>query len=78
MNLVTLEFVKSRGLGVGLIQDLSDHNRHISLSGCRGSITEPLGYVVIWVQIPHMPSYDKDQVALVVVDDIRFIRRLVR
>ena len=74
MNLVTLEFVKSRGLGVGSIWDLSDHNGHISLSSCGGSITEPLGYIVLQVQIPYVPSYDEDQVALVVVDNSRFIR----
>ena len=40
-----------------------------------GRITEPLGYVVLWVQIPYVPSYDKDQVALVVMDDSSFLRR---
>ena len=62
INLVTLEFVKARGLDVGSIQDLTDHNGHIPLSGLGGNMTKPLGYVVIWVQIPYMPSYDKDQV----------------
>ena len=36
-------------------------------------MTEPLGYVVIRVQIPQVPSYDEDQEALVVCDDSRFI-----
>ena len=36
-------------------------------------MTKPLGYVVIRVQIPYMPSYGKDQVALVVRDDSCFI-----
>ena len=75
VNLVTLEFVKARGLGVGLIQDLNDHNWHIPLSGLGGNVTEPLGYVVNRVQIPYMPSYDEDQVALVVRDDSCFISR---
>ena len=43
MNLVTPEFVKARGLGVGSIQDLNDHNGHISLSDLGGSVTEALG-----------------------------------
>ena len=73
MNLVTPEFVKARGLGVGSIKDLNKHNRHIPLSGLGGNVTEPLGYVVIWVQIPQVPSYDEDQVALVVCDDSCFI-----
>ena len=75
VNLVTPEFMRSRGLGVGSIQDLNNHNGCIPLSGVGGNITEPLGYVVILVQIPFMPSYDEDQVALVMKDDSRFIRQ---
>ena len=58
---------------MGSIQDLNDHNGCIPLSGLGGSVTEPLGYVVIWVQIPYILSYDKDQVALVVRDNSCFI-----
>ena len=75
MNLVTLEFVKNRGLEVGSIQDLNDHDRYIPLSGLEGKITEPLGYVILQVQIPYVPSYDKDQVALVVSEDSNFLKR---
>ena len=75
MNLVTLEFVKNRGLEVGSIQDLNDHDGYIPLSGLGGRITEPLGYVILWVQIPYMPSYDEDQVALVVSEDSNFLKR---
>ena len=75
VNLVTLEFVKARGLDVGSIQDLNDHNGHIPLSGLGGNVTEPLGYIVIWVQIPYVPSYDEDQVALVVRDNSCLISR---
>ena len=75
VNLVTPEYVKARGLGVGLIQDLNDHNGCIPLSSLGGSVTEPLGYVVIRVQIPFIPSYDEDQVVLIVSDDSCFITR---
>ena len=75
VNLVTLEFVRERGLDVGSIQDLSRHNGCIPLSGLGGKITEPLGYVMFRVQIPHVPSYDEDQVALVVVEDSNFLKR---
>ena len=37
-----------------------------------GKRTEPLGYVVIRVQIPNAPSYDEDQVALIVEDPSLF------
>ena len=75
VNLVTLEFVKDRGLEVGLIQDLNNHDGYIPLSGLGGKITKPLGYVILQVQIPYVPSYDKDQVALVVPEDSNFLKR---
>ena len=75
VNLVTPEFIRERGLDVGSIQDLSGHNGRIPLSGLGGKITEPLGYVMFRVQIPHMPSYDEDQVTLVVVEDSDFLKR---
>ena len=75
VNLVTPEFVKDRGLEMGSIWDLNDHNGCIPLSRLGGRITEPLGYVILRVQIPYVPSYDKDQVALVVAEDSNFLRR---
>ena len=75
VNLVTPEFVKDRGLEVGSIWDLNNHNGRIPLSGLGGRITEPLGYVILRVQIPYMPSYDEGQVALVVAEDSNFLRR---
>ena len=38
VNLVTLEFVKDRGLEVGSIQDLNDHNGRILLTGLGGGL----------------------------------------
>ena len=60
---------------MGSIQDLNHHSGRIPLGGCGGHITEPLGYVILWVQIPYVPSYDEEQVALVVEDDSSFIRK---
>ena len=34
-----------------------------------------MGYVVLWVQILYVPSYNEDQVALVVMEDSSFLRR---
>ena len=41
VNLVTPEFMKNRGLEVGSIQDLNDHDGYIPLSGLGGKITGP-------------------------------------
>ena len=75
VNLVTLEFVKDRGLEVGSIQDLNNHDGYILLSGLGGKITKPLGYVILRVQIPYVPSYYEDQVALVVPEGSNFLKR---
>ena len=75
VNLVIPEFVWDRGLDVGLIQDLNQHNWCIPLSGLGERVMEPLGYVMLRVQIPYVPSYDEDQVALVVAEDSNFLRK---
>ena len=75
VNLVTPEFVKNRGLEVGSIQDLNNHDGYIPLSRLGGKITEPLGYMILRVQILYVPSYDEDQVALVVSEDSNFLKR---
>ena len=72
MNVVTPEFVKSRGLLVGSIQDLNNHAGRIPINRAGGKCTEPLGYVMIRVQIPNAPSYDEDQVALTIEDPSLF------
>ena len=66
MNVVPPEFVKARGLAAGSIQDLNNHTGCILINGVGGKRTEPLGYVMIQVQILYAPSYDEDQVALIV------------
>ena len=75
VNLVTPEFIRDWGLDVGSIQDLNQHNGRIPLSGLGGRVTEPLGYVMLRVQIPYVPSYNEDQVALVVLEDSNFLRK---
>ena len=68
MNVVTPEFVKARGLARGL----NNHAGRIPINGAGGKRTEPLGYIMIQVQIPYAPSYNEDQVALIVGDPSLF------
>ena len=75
MNVVTPELVKARGLEAGSIQDLNNHAGRILIDGAGGKRTKPLGYVVIRVQIPNVPSYDEDQVALIIEDPTLFSKR---
>ena len=66
MNTVTPLFVKRHGLEVGSIDDLNRHRGRIPVSCSGGYYTEPLGYVLIRVQLPGIPLYDEEQVALVI------------
>ena len=75
MSVVTPVFVEARGLAAGSIQDLNNHAGCIPINGVGGKHTEPLGYVMIQVQIPYAPSYDEDQVALIVEDPSLFSQR---
>ena len=75
MNYITPEFIKARGLVAGSIQDLNNHSGCIPINGAGGKRTEPLGYVMIRVQIPQVLSYDEDQVALIIEDPSLFSRR---
>ena len=36
-------------------------------------MTQPLGYVVIWVQVDGVQGYDEDQIALVIWDLSNFV-----
>ena len=47
MNVITPEFVQSRGLVAGSIQDLNNHAGRIPINGAGGKRTEPLGYIMI-------------------------------
>ena len=78
MNVIMPELVKSRGLVVGSIQDLNNHAGRIPINGAGGKRTKPLGYVMIQVQIPNAPSYDEDQVALIIEDPSLFSQRFLR
>ena len=72
MNTVMPSFVKQHGLEVGSIDGLNRHHGRIPVSCSGGYYTEPLGYVLVQVQLPGIPSYDEEQVALVIRDGSEF------
>ena len=76
VNTVTPSFVKRCGLKVGSINDLNKHWGWILVSCSGGYYTEPIGYVLVWVQFPGIPSYDENQVALVIRDGSEFSQRV--
>ena len=76
VNTVTPAFVKKHGLVVSSIVDLNKHRGWIPVSCSGDYYTEPISYVMVWVQFPRIPSYDKNQVALVIRDGSEFSRRV--
>ena len=77
VNTVMPAFVKKRGLVVGSITDLNKHRGQIPVSCSGGYYTEPISYVMVWVQFPGIPSYDENQVALVIRDGSEFSWRVL-
>ena len=39
-----------------------------SCVGLGNALTQTLGYIIIWVQLDRVHGYDKDQIALVILD----------
>ena len=66
-NAVVPWYVKEHNLKVGPVSDLASNPTSIPVSGIGGHTTA-LGYVVFNVQIEGIPSYQEDQVALVIED----------
>ena len=70
INTVTSEFVKAHSLDLGPLSDLVDDT--LKINGFRGLLSQPLGYVIIRVQLEGVKGYNEDQVALVVSDSTIF------
>ena len=61
INVVTPGFVEAHPLDVGPLSDLADST--LGINGFGGIFSQPLGYVIIRVQVEGVWGYDKDQVA---------------
>ena len=70
INVVTPEFIKAHSLDMGPLSDLVDGT--LKINGFGGLFSQPLGYVIIRVQVGGVKGYNKDQVALVIPDSTAF------
>ena len=66
-NAMMPTYVKEHKLKVDLVHDLALHPTLIPISGVGGHMAG-LGYVIINVQVEGIPSYYKEQVALVILN----------
>ena len=62
-----LEYVKACKMRVGLVNELATSPQEIPIQGIARN-TNTLGYVVINIQIGGIPSYNEEQVTLVIED----------
>ena len=74
VNTITPRYVKEHSLPVGPITDLMGSK--VACIGLGNAYTKPLGYVIIWVQVDRVWGYDKDQIALIILDFSNFAVRV--
>ena len=74
INTITPSYVKSRSLEMGSITYLI--GRRVTCVGLGNAYTQPLGYIIVKVQVDGVQGYNEDQVTLVVLDLLNFIERI--
>ena len=76
INSITPAYAKSLDLVVRPLEELAGDLTGRPIQGIRGVCTGAIWYVVFHVQIEGIPSYDEEQVALVVDDSSYFTRKV--
>ena len=71
INTITPTYVRSHSLEMGPITDLI--GARVTCVGLGNAYNHPLGYVIVWVQVDIVQGYDKDQIALVILDESKFV-----
>ena len=74
INTITPKYISDHSLQVGPITDLI--GTKVICVGLGNAYTRPLGYVVIQVQVDRVQGYDKDQIALVILDFSNFVAQI--
>ena len=73
-NTITPKYVSDHSLQMGLITNLL--GAKVTCVGLDNAYTRPLGYIIIQVQVDGVQGYDKDQIALVILDASNFAARV--
>ena len=74
INTIMPKYVSDHSLQMGLITDLL--GAKVTCIGLGNVYTRPLGYIIIQVQVDGVQGYDKDQIALVILDLSNFEARV--
>ena len=75
INVVNPEFIKACSLDLGPLCDPVDGT--LKINGLGGLFSQPLGYVIIRAQVEGVKGYNKNQVALVILDSTTFASRIL-
>ena len=70
INTIMPNYVKNHLLEMGPITYVI--GARVACMGLGNAFTQPLGYVIVWVQVDGVQGYDEDQMALVVPDELKF------
>ena len=74
INTIMPSYVKSHSLEMGLITNLI--GGRVACVGLGNAYTQPLGYIIVQVQVHGVQDYNEDQIALVVPDLSNFMERI--
>ena len=76
INSITPAYAKSQGFVVGPLEELAGDTMGQAFQGIGGICTRAIGYVVFQVRIEGIPSYDEEQVALVIENSSSFSKKV--
>ena len=74
INTIKLKYISDHSLQVWPITDLL--GVQVACRGLGNTYTRPLGLIIIQVQIDRFQGYDKDQIALVILDVSNFVAHI--
>ena len=70
INTITPNYMKNHLLEMGPNTDLI--GMKVTCVGLGNAYPQPLGYVIVWVQVDGVWGYHEDQIALIVPDELKF------
>ena len=74
INTIMPSYVKSCSLEIRLITNLI--GRQVTYVGLGNAYTQPLGYIIVKVQVDGVQGYNEDQITLVLLDLLNFAERI--
>ena len=76
INSIMPAYTKAHDLVVSPLEELAGNPTGCPILGIGGVCTGAIRYMVFWVQIEGIPSYNEEQVTLVVDDESAFARKV--